>query len=179
MNGNLKLERAAARSGEWAQHFSNVSCLQSSLSTYDRCDTRIVQHYSSQIEEARQRDTVRHAGQPLNAYRSLPWKYKTQTFSQIPLVLLARIRDHRLLRSGRLLLSLAFRYIAKTHTCTDQSCHVPIFILYVALCGHNLPTRRAMLYSRMSRAKNCTAVISLQDLRISPRLGCHPTTGTI
>jgi len=27
MNGNVKLGRAAARSGEWAQHFSNASCL--------------------------------------------------------------------------------------------------------------------------------------------------------
>jgi len=27
VNGNLKLGRAAARSGEWAQHFSNASCL--------------------------------------------------------------------------------------------------------------------------------------------------------
>ena len=26
MNGNVKLGRAAARSGEWAQHFSNASC---------------------------------------------------------------------------------------------------------------------------------------------------------
>jgi len=25
-NGNVKLGRAAARSGEWAQHFSNASC---------------------------------------------------------------------------------------------------------------------------------------------------------
>jgi len=25
--GNVKLGRAAARSGEWAQHFSNASCL--------------------------------------------------------------------------------------------------------------------------------------------------------
>jgi len=28
VNGNVKLEEAAAaRSGEWAQHFSNASCL--------------------------------------------------------------------------------------------------------------------------------------------------------
>jgi len=27
VNGNVKLGRAAARSGEWAQHFSNASCL--------------------------------------------------------------------------------------------------------------------------------------------------------
>jgi len=27
VNGNVKLCRAAARSGEWAQHFSNVSCI--------------------------------------------------------------------------------------------------------------------------------------------------------
>jgi len=26
VNGNVKLGRAAARSGEWAQHFSNASC---------------------------------------------------------------------------------------------------------------------------------------------------------
>ena len=26
MNGNVKLGRAAACSGEWAQHFSNASC---------------------------------------------------------------------------------------------------------------------------------------------------------
>jgi len=26
VNGNVKLVRAAARSGEWAQHFSNASC---------------------------------------------------------------------------------------------------------------------------------------------------------
>jgi len=26
VNGNVKLWRAAARSGEWAQHFSNASC---------------------------------------------------------------------------------------------------------------------------------------------------------
>ena len=26
MNDNVKLGRAAARSGEWAQHFSNASC---------------------------------------------------------------------------------------------------------------------------------------------------------
>ena len=26
MNGNVKLGRAAARSGEWAQYFSNASC---------------------------------------------------------------------------------------------------------------------------------------------------------
>ena len=28
MNGNVKLGRAAARSGEWAQHFSNPSCFE-------------------------------------------------------------------------------------------------------------------------------------------------------
>jgi len=27
VNGNVKLGRAAARKGEWAQHFSNASCL--------------------------------------------------------------------------------------------------------------------------------------------------------
>jgi len=27
VNGNVKLGRAAARSGEWAQHFSNVYCI--------------------------------------------------------------------------------------------------------------------------------------------------------
>jgi len=26
VNGNVKLGRAADRSGEWAQHFSNASC---------------------------------------------------------------------------------------------------------------------------------------------------------
>jgi len=26
VNGNVKQRRAAARSGEWAQHFSNASC---------------------------------------------------------------------------------------------------------------------------------------------------------
>jgi len=26
VNGNVKLGRAAARGGEWAQHFSNASC---------------------------------------------------------------------------------------------------------------------------------------------------------
>jgi len=26
VNGNVKSEQAAARSGEWAQHFSNASC---------------------------------------------------------------------------------------------------------------------------------------------------------
>jgi len=26
VNGNVKERRAAARSGEWAQHFSNASC---------------------------------------------------------------------------------------------------------------------------------------------------------
>jgi len=26
VNGNVKLGRTAARSGEWAQHFSNASC---------------------------------------------------------------------------------------------------------------------------------------------------------
>jgi len=26
VNGNVKLRRAAARSGEWAQHFSNAFC---------------------------------------------------------------------------------------------------------------------------------------------------------
>jgi len=31
VNGNVKLGRAAARSGEWAQHFSNASCLTSVL----------------------------------------------------------------------------------------------------------------------------------------------------
>ena len=35
MNGNVKLGRAAARSGEWAQHFSNASCCsQSRLKIY-------------------------------------------------------------------------------------------------------------------------------------------------
>jgi len=33
VNGNVKLGRAAARSGEWTQHFSNVSCFYS-LSIY-------------------------------------------------------------------------------------------------------------------------------------------------
>jgi len=31
VNGNVKLGRAAARSGEWAQHFSNASCVQEVL----------------------------------------------------------------------------------------------------------------------------------------------------
>jgi len=31
MNGNIKLGRAAARSGEWAQHFSNASCFSSNI----------------------------------------------------------------------------------------------------------------------------------------------------
>jgi len=29
VNGNVKLGRAAARTGEWAQHFSNASCFSS------------------------------------------------------------------------------------------------------------------------------------------------------
>jgi len=31
VNGNVKLGRAAARSGEWAQHFSNASCFYRAL----------------------------------------------------------------------------------------------------------------------------------------------------
>jgi len=31
VNGNVKSGRAAARSGEWAQHYSNASCLCLSL----------------------------------------------------------------------------------------------------------------------------------------------------
>jgi len=30
VNGNAKFGRAAARSGEWAQHFSNASCIRQS-----------------------------------------------------------------------------------------------------------------------------------------------------
>jgi len=32
VNGNVKLGRAAARSGEWAQHFSNPICYENSIS---------------------------------------------------------------------------------------------------------------------------------------------------
>ena len=31
VNGSVKLGHAAARSGEWAQHFSNASCSESNL----------------------------------------------------------------------------------------------------------------------------------------------------
>ena len=31
MNGNVKVGSAAARSGEWAQHFSNASCIKSGI----------------------------------------------------------------------------------------------------------------------------------------------------
>ena len=36
VNGNVKLGRAAARCGEWAQHFSNASCLARSAKVAER-----------------------------------------------------------------------------------------------------------------------------------------------
>ena len=41
MNGNVKLGRVAARSGEWAQHFSNASCYVEALCTCTMFQNRV------------------------------------------------------------------------------------------------------------------------------------------
>jgi len=46
VNGNVKLGRAAARSGEWVQHFSNASCFFTDFSIH----TVGLQHVASEQE---------------------------------------------------------------------------------------------------------------------------------
>jgi len=52
VNGNVKLGRAAARSGEWAQHFSNASCFENELVRCDKLNGEVANILVTSYEDA-------------------------------------------------------------------------------------------------------------------------------